>query len=294
MDAARRNQRMIRSCEPQTVRSALWGLAFATAISCVSRANAADEIDRVPSDSEQLNGLIEEPVRVSPVSYPYSLSNVNKTHFIVSIAEEDAAEYQLGFDSLSSDDEQADDDEEFRERLKSRKQRSLMDQDQSQGRQPEVVNGRFTLPDLSAASTNTSDVGNGRTPDGFRGDSPAPLVPLPESGAERLGSWTWSLRTWAAPNTFSNPRYFEDRMLERHGHERCPHLTPLLAGARFFGTVPMLPYLATVQHPCECEYTLGYFRTGNCVPAYLQRPPYERKAVIAEAAAVTAGVLIIP
>ncbi|TWU43900.1 hypothetical protein Q31b_14320 [Novipirellula aureliae] len=291
MDAAKRNQRFTLSCEPQTVRPALWVFTIATAVCCVSAAKAAGGIELVASDSRKSEVLIEGPVRISPASFPHSLSSINKSHFVVSLNEE--AQEELGFDSLPKDPSETD-DEEFRDHLKSREQRNLMDQDESQGRQPEVVSGRFILPDLSAATTNTTDIGNGKTPDGFRGDSPAPLEPLPESGVDRPGSWTWSMRTWAAPNTFSYPRYFEDRMLERHGHERCPHWTPLLAGARFFGTVPLLPYLATVQHPCECEYTLGYYRSGNCVPAYLQRPPYERKAVIAEAAAITAGVLIIP
>ena len=35
-------------------------------------------------------------------------------------------------------------------------------------------------------------------------------------------------------------------MLERHGHERWCCAQPLASGARFFLTVPMMPYLMTV------------------------------------------------
>ncbi len=161
-------------------------------------------------------------------------------------------------------------------------------------RSPTVRSGRFELPTLMVATTQTSEIGNGRTPEGFRGDDAQLLAALPESGMQRGVDWDWTVRSWAAPNTYSHPRYFEDRMLERHGHERFPCLQPLASGARFFATIPMLPYLAAVQSPCDCEYTLGYYRTGSCAPALKQRPPYERKAVIVGAASVASRVLVLP
>ncbi|EMI21012.1 hypothetical protein RMSM_02057 [Rhodopirellula maiorica SM1] len=170
---------------------------------------------------------------------------------------------------------------------------NLMDGDDFY-RTPEVVEGRLELPPIAAASTSIENIGNGRAPEGFRSDTGSPILPLPEQGIERDPSWGWTVKAWNAPNTFSHPLYFEDRMLERHGHEKHPCLTPMVAGMRFFTTVPMLPYLATIDHPCECDYSMGYYRTGSCTPAYLQRPPYERRAVIAEAAAVTGAVLAFP
>ncbi|TWU58323.1 hypothetical protein [Rubripirellula reticaptiva] len=159
---------------------------------------------------------------------------------------------------------------------------------------PKVVNGRFVIPPLAARSTDFADVGNGKTPDGFRAAEDRPLQLLPESGADRGGDWAWSLADWAAPNTYSYPRYFEDRMLERHGHERFGYAQPLASGVRFFATMPMLPYLMAIQHPCDCEYTLGYYRPGSCAPRTLQRPPWDRRAVIAETAAVAVGIIAIP
>ncbi|MDA8744042.1 hypothetical protein N9N28_05365 [Rubripirellula amarantea] len=160
----------------------------------------------------------------------------------------------------------------------------------------QVVGGRFVLPELAAVSTSTKEIGNGSTPDGFRSEAPRPLMMLPEQGSDREldQTWNWSVIEWEAANTFSNPRYFEDRMLERHGHERWGHLQPLASGVRFFSTIPMLPYKMAIQNPCECEYTMGYFRSGSCAPMVYQRPPWDRKAILAESAAVASGMLIFP
>lgn len=161
-------------------------------------------------------------------------------------------------------------------------------------RQPRYEAGRIALPPLMAPSIATDTIGNGRTPEGFRESEDQLVQKLPESPAERGESWNWTIGEWAAANTFSHPRYFEDRMLERHGQERDSHLQPLVSGARFFATVPMLPYLMIVRDPFDCESTLGYYRSGSCVPIMLQRPPYERRAVIGEAAAIAATSIAFP
>ncbi|WP_168566198.1 hypothetical protein [Crateriforma spongiae] len=161
-------------------------------------------------------------------------------------------------------------------------------------RVPSVEGGRFLLPKLEAPTTDMTEIGNGRLPDNFRGNAPTPVMALPESLFDRGLPASWTVKHWAAPNTFSLPRYFEDRMLERHGHERFPCATPLISGARFFATIPMLPYLATVRPPCDCEYTMGYYRVGSCAPRMLQRPPYEKRAVIAEAAAIAGAAVALP
>jgi hypothetical protein len=83
-------------------------------------------------------------------------------------------------------------------------------------------------------------------------------------------------------------------MLERHGHERFPALQPLASGARFFATVPMMPYLMSLSHPCDCESTLGYYRSGSCAPILHQQPPWDPKAALVEAAAVASVIAIFP
>jgi len=157
-------------------------------------------------------------------------------------------------------------------------------------RLPIVTTGQMTLPRILAGTTAL----NGSTPKEFLGAEETSLSDLPESGNERDSAWIASNYQFAAANTFSHPRYFEDRMLERHGHERFPHLQPMVSGARFFATFPMLPYLMTVRPAFECESQLGYFRPGDCVYPYLQRPPYQRDAVIVEGAAIAGGVIAIP
>lgn len=175
---------------------------------------------------------------------------------------------------------------------------------------PVVTDGRFIIPEIKAVSTSTESIGNGSTPEGVRADAPRPISRLPELASDRAAmgqfspagvqesgidsSWNWSVTHWAAANTFSNPRYFEDVMLERHGHQRWGHLQPIASGMRFFTTIPMLPYKMAIKPPCECEYTMGYYRTGSCAPGLFQRPPWDRKAILAESAAVATGMLILP
>jgi hypothetical protein len=159
---------------------------------------------------------------------------------------------------------------------------------------PGLVEGRLSLPPLAAPTIATDEIGSGRTPEDFRGEEARPQSPLPESASERAADWNWSMCVWAAPDTFSNPRYYEDRMLERHGHERFGMLQPVASGARFFLTTPMLPYLMAVRPPCDREYTLGYYRPGSRVPGLFQRPPLECSAVLWESAVVSGLFIACP
>jgi len=166
-------------------------------------------------------------------------------------------------------------------------------------RLPEILGGRFVLPPIRAVSIDQKPIGNGRVPESLNAGEELPLVALPEDGYSRLmlaggGVWPQLIRPWAAPNTYSHPLYFEDRMLERHGHERWGCWQPLASGTRFFTTLPMLPYLATIQEPCDIVYSKGYYRAGSPVPKLWQRPPLERRAVIVGAAAVATGFIAIP
>lgn len=163
-----------------------------------------------------------------------------------------------------------------------------------QGRQAEVSGGRFALPPIAALTTSQAEIGTGEVPQGFRRGDTAPHIALPESATDRGLPAEWHLSYWAAANTFSHPLYFEDRMLERHGHQRFPHLTPLVSGARFAAQASILPYLSAIHPPYECQYTLGYYRAGNCVPALKQRPPYKRQAVAAQAASMAVWMTIWP
>jgi hypothetical protein len=153
-----------------------------------------------------------------------------------------------------------------------------------------IVGDRIAIPSLIAPTTDVSNIGSKDQPEDIGGAALVDIVPLAE-GFDRNQDWSLTSYFWQAPNTFSHPLYFEDPMLERHGHERFPALTPITSGARFFATIPLLPYLGAVQEPCDCVYTLGQFRAGSCAPTLLKRPPYERRAALIQAA-TTAGISI--
>jgi hypothetical protein len=157
-----------------------------------------------------------------------------------------------------------------------------------------VEGGRLSLPPITTATTATSEIGNGSLPKSYTGPAERAQENLQEQTSERDATWGLSSYEFAAANTFSHPLYFEDVMLERHGHERFPKLTPMISGARFFATVPMLPYLMTVRPACEFEYKMGHFRSGDCVYPYIQRPPYVRNAAIVEAAAIAGASIALP
>lgn len=203
------------------------------------------------------------------------------------------------------DAEKGDDNEKRKESAKSKDdeadsdEKDLFAEPFIEERLPEVAGGRFVLPALRAVSIDQKPIGNGRVPEALNAGEELTLVPLPEDAYSRSeltssAGWPSLVRPWAAPNTFSHPLYFEDRMLERHGHERWGCLQPIASGARFFATVPMLPYLSTIQEPCDTVYSKGYYRAGSPTPRFYQRPPLERRAVIVEAAAIATGFIALP
>lgn len=99
---------------------------------------------------------------------------------------------------------------------------------------------------------------------------------------------------WKASAVCTKGAYLEDVQLERYGHSVCPVLQPVISGAKFFATVPLLPYKMGITPPNECVYTLGYYRPGNCAPYMLDPFPISVRAVAFEALAVGGAVAVIP
>lgn len=156
-----------------------------------------------------------------------------------------------------------------------------------------IVEDRLLIPPLIVPTIDQSSIGNSVLPTDRGSVALGDRKPLPE-GPDREGDWAASPFLWQAPNTFSHPLYFEDVMLERHGHERFGCLQPLAAGTRFFATIPMLPYLMAVREPCDCDYHLGYYQVGTCAPPLLQRPPYDRRAALIQGGFIGGMILIFP
>lgn len=150
----------------------------------------------------------------------------------------------------------------------------------------------LTIPPLMVPTTDINIVGS-KQPEDIGGQAFSEEKALPE-GFDRSDTWSLTAYFWHAPNTFSHPLFFEDVMLERHGHERFPCLQPLVSGGRFFATIPALPYLAAVRDPWDCDYHLGHYRPGTCAPLLRQRPPYERRAAIIQAGATAGAIIAFP
>jgi len=116
-----------------------------------------------------------------------------------------------------------------------------------------------------------------------------------------LAQKTFEPRCWA-PTTFlwkstglcHKPLYFEEVQLERYGHTVGPLLQPIVSGAHFFLTVPVLPYQMGLTPPGECMYTLGYYRPGSCAPYTLDPIPLSARAALAEGGVMTGLVFLIP
>lgn len=145
---------------------------------------------------------------------------------------------------------------------------------------------------LTIPNTSIQGVGTARTPvDSTLGRLPAP-IPLPY-GPDRDYGWTYSSKNWIAPVFFHQPTYYEDIMLENHGHERCPPLQPMLSGARFYSGLFFTPYLCCLDGPFEEVASLGRYRPGSIAPALRQRAPYDPYALGTQALVTGSGVMLL-
>jgi hypothetical protein len=115
-------------------------------------------------------------------------------------------------------------------------------------------------------------------------DSPGPLPPdcssnlfVPVRGTDsdstNYRDGTCAVVHWVPTEFAHQPLYFDDIPLERYGQTICPILQPVLSGACFFGTFPLMPCKMAIDRTHDPIYTLGYYRIGNCVPCVRQRLP---------------------
>jgi hypothetical protein len=105
--------------------------------------------------------------------------------------------------------------------------------------------------------------------------------------------WPQITYTWKATALCHKPLYFEERALERYGHTVGP-FQPLVSGAMFFGTLPVLPYKMGMHSPWECMYVLGYYQPNSCAPWIIPPVPLNARGALLEAGAWTGGVYAIP
>ena len=90
------------------------------------------------------------------------------------------------------------------------------------------------------------------------------------------------------------PLYFQEINLERYGHNRLGPFQPIYSGVHFFSNVLILPYRMVADHPHECDYTLGQYRPGSCVPFQVHWLPLRPEAGVAEAGIIIGLLFLIP
>ena len=107
-------------------------------------------------------------------------------------------------------------------------------------------------------------------------------------------NWTCVTYNWKASGLCHKPLYFEQVAVERYGHSAPTLVQDVLCGAHFFASIPALPYMMGLCPPDECQYSLGYYRPGNCAPYLIDPIPLSLRAGLFEAGAIVGGILIIP
>lgn len=107
-------------------------------------------------------------------------------------------------------------------------------------------------------------------------------------------NWSCVTYNWKASGLCHKPLYFEQVAVERYGHSAPTLVQDVLCGAHFFASVPALPYMMGLCPPDECQYSLGYYRPGNCAPFLIDPIPLSLRAGLFQAGAIVGGILIIP
>ena len=107
-------------------------------------------------------------------------------------------------------------------------------------------------------------------------------------------NWQQTCVQYNAPMLCTSAPYFEDVAVERYGHSWGPFLQPVMSAAHFYGSVIFLPYKMGLTPPCECVYTIGYYRPGSCVPFMIDPIPLSLRAGVAQAGAVVGTAYLIP
>jgi hypothetical protein len=99
---------------------------------------------------------------------------------------------------------------------------------------------------------------------------------------------------WAPTNLYHYPLYFEDPSLERYGHTYHPLVQPFASTGRFATQLVGLPYQMTLHPIHSHDYTLGYYRPGECAPKKHYQIPFNEEATIMQVATVVGLIVLLP
>ncbi len=118
--------------------------------------------------------------------------------------------------------------------------------------------------------------------------SQPPVPAQPTRGCEHVSL------NWEPSEIIHQPLYFDDQGLERYGQTVCPLVQPVLSGARFFGTFPIVPYKIGLDRTHDCVSTAGYVREGRCAPPVCERLPLRLDASLLESGAWVGLIFLLP
>ena len=107
-------------------------------------------------------------------------------------------------------------------------------------------------------------------------------------------NWPRTCMQYNASSLCTSAPYFEDPAVERYGHSWGPFMQPVMSAAHFYGSVLFLPYKMGLTPPCECVYTIGYYRPGSCAPYMIDPIPLSIRAGLAQAGTVVGLAYVIP
>lgn len=152
------------------------------------------------------------------------------------------------------------------------------------------------LPKVPSVASMTGKMGNAedllRSSNSKLSSTLSEVAPTSEPATPR--DWNGQSTTWAAPNFYSHPLYFEQVNLERYQTKLPPCAIPLVSYAHFLGSVPLLPYQAGYRHPGERTYTLGHWRPGDPVPNQIHWTSLTKRGLLYQGAATSGAVFLLP
>ena len=109
-----------------------------------------------------------------------------------------------------------------------------------------------------------------------------------------MGGWAQFEKHWAATCMHHRPLYFEEVNAERYGYTVGHRVQPFISAGRFLVTIPALPYLMIAHPRNECNFTLGHYRPGDCVPRRCHFSRWRPSAAVFEGAVVVGLIALIP
>jgi len=117
----------------------------------------------------------------------------------------------------------------------------------------------------------------------------------PVSDLRLSEGWALTNYQWSATHMHHRPLYFEEVNAERYGYTPSYFFQPVISGARFFLTIPALPYKMAIDHPHERVYTLGHYRPGtDGVPRRRHCLPLRITAATVEVGVIAGLILLVP